>query len=486
MRSDPADYRFVAPGNLQGVMSLLAEQPGEWLPIAGGTDVMVQYAAGKLNGRNLVSIWNLPELQGVQVLAEEIRVGAGCTYTEIRKHEIVGREFPLLARAASWTGGIANQNRGTLGGNIVNASPAADSLPALLAYDAELILVSVRGERRVPYGGFHSGYKKMDLAPYELIRAICIPRVSSDYFQYTRKVGARKAQAISKVCVAGLGKLRAGTNGNVIDEVRVALGSVAPIPLRLTELERAVKGRAIDAELLQFAKRNTMAAIQPIDDIRSTAKYRSVVAGNLVAEFFEQLRMPTHSQGTRMCGAPGLVDVLARWNVVDAATAANEILPCCGSRAWAAAMAARRPLAAEADVLATSDEIWHSPSEAEWLEAFRSHPRIGDTGIGDSGKSGARDLDGKTVKAVGWSEQEQRKVADAAALTKLALADGNREYERRFNRIFIVCATGKSPEEILFILNRRLNNDEASELQEAWEQQRQITHIRLRKWLQSQ
>src|ERR1700688_1525376 len=197
MRSDPADYRFVAPGNLESVMSLLAEQPGEWLAIAGGTDVMVQYAAGKLAGRKLVSIWNLPELQGVRVLAEEIRVGAGSTYTEIRKHEIVGREFPLLARAASWTGGIANQNRGTLGGNIVNASPAADSLPALLAYDAELILISVRGERRLSYAGFHTDYKKTKLAPDELIQAVCLPKRFSEYVCHARKVGSRNAQAIS-------------------------------------------------------------------------------------------------------------------------------------------------------------------------------------------------------------------------------------------------------------------------------------------------
>lgn len=144
-------------------------------------------------------------------------------------------------------------------------------------------------------------------------------------------------------------------------------------------------------------------------------------------------------------------------------------------------MAARRPFAAEAEVLETSDEIWRSLTALDWMEAFCSHPRIG-----ESGNREARELDAKSVKAVGWSEQEQRKVADADNSVKLALADGNREYERRFNRIFIVCATGKSPEEILFILNRRLNNDEASELQEAWEQQRQITHIRLRKWLQSQ
>ena len=160
MRSDPADFQLVAPASLQAVVSLLAEEPGAWLPIAGGTDVMVQYAAGKLSARKLVSIWNLPELRRIEVLSDEIRIGAACTYTDLREHEIVKREFPLLASAAGWTGGIANQNRGTLGGNIVNASPAADSLPALLAYEAELILVSVRGERRIPYLDFHTGYKK--------------------------------------------------------------------------------------------------------------------------------------------------------------------------------------------------------------------------------------------------------------------------------------------------------------------------------------
>ena len=123
---------------------------------------MVQFAAGTLRERKLVSIWNLPELRRVETFPSEIRIGAGCTYTDLREHEVVEREFPMLAKAAGWTGGIANQNRGTLGGNIVNASPAADSLPALLAYEAELILVSARGERRVPYTVFHTGYKKMD------------------------------------------------------------------------------------------------------------------------------------------------------------------------------------------------------------------------------------------------------------------------------------------------------------------------------------
>src|SRR5271165_1206306 len=207
MRSDPADYELVAPQSLSAVVSLLAEQPGQWLPIAGGTDVMVQYAAGKLAARKLVSVWNLPELRRIGVSDDEISIGSGCTYTNLRQHEVVEREFPLLARAARWTGGIANQNRGTLGGNIVNASPAADSLPALLVYEAELILVSARGERRVPYIDFHIGYKKMRLASDELIRAICLARKFADYFHYARKVGARNAQAISKVCMAALARL---------------------------------------------------------------------------------------------------------------------------------------------------------------------------------------------------------------------------------------------------------------------------------------
>ena len=290
MRSDPADYELIAPGNLRAVVSLLADEPGKWLPIAGGTDVMVQYAAGKLPARKLISIWNLPELRAIEISPEEIRIGAGYSYTELREHNVIAQEFPLLASAARWTGGIANQNRGTLGGNIVNASPAADSLPALMVYEAELILVSRRGERRVPYVDFHTDYKKMKLGPEELIRAICLGRRFSNYLHYARKVGARDAQAISKVCVAALGRLRGGVTGSVIDDVRIALGSVAPVPLRLTELERIAKGKPVEPELVQWTRKMTSAAIQPIDDIRSTARYRSAVAGNLIAEFLEQLR----------------------------------------------------------------------------------------------------------------------------------------------------------------------------------------------------
>jgi 2-oxo-4-hydroxy-4-carboxy-5-ureidoimidazoline decarboxylase len=168
-------------------------------------------------------------------------------------------------------------------------------------------------------------------------------------------------------------------------------------------------------------------------------------------------------------------EVLARWNFLPVGTAVNEILPCCGSRAWADGMVARRPLADEVALLAAADDIWRSLTESDWLEAFRSHPRIGE--------SRAPKVAGP--RSAAWSGQEQRRVADAGDSAQVALAEGNREYESRFNRIFIVCATGKSPAEILKILRRRLNNDEHAELHEAAEQQRQITKIRLRKWLQA-
>src|SRR5580658_7858500 len=290
MRSDPSDYQLVAPGSLHDAVSLLAAEPGAWLPIAGGTDVMVQYAAGKLTARKLLSIWNLPELRKIDILPDEIRIGAGCTYTDLREHEFVRRDLPLLASAAQWTGGIANQNRGTIGGNIVNASPAADSLPALLVYDADLILISARGERRLPYLGFHTGYKKTQLLPQELIRAICLPRRFSTHIPYARKVGARNAQAISKVCIAALGLLSSVSAENPrIEDIRIALGSVAPVPLRLVETEKAVRGKAVDRALLTLARQTAMREISPIDDIRSTARYRTTVAGNLIVEFLARL-----------------------------------------------------------------------------------------------------------------------------------------------------------------------------------------------------
>jgi 2-oxo-4-hydroxy-4-carboxy-5-ureidoimidazoline decarboxylase len=167
---------------------------------------------------------------------------------------------------------------------------------------------------------------------------------------------------------------------------------------------------------------------------------------------------------------------LARWNILPQAAAVNEILPCCGSIAWADEMVALRPLPDEGTLLTASDEIWRGLTEADWLEAFRSHPRIGES----------RAPKTASHQSAFWSEQEQRSVAGADDSIKLALAEGNREYERKFNRIFIVCASEKSSRQILEILRRRLENDDQIELREAAEEQRQITQIRLKKWLHSQ
>jgi 2-oxo-4-hydroxy-4-carboxy-5-ureidoimidazoline decarboxylase len=166
-------------------------------------------------------------------------------------------------------------------------------------------------------------------------------------------------------------------------------------------------------------------------------------------------------------------DALARWNSLPLEEAAREILPCGGSNAWATAMAAKRPLPDDGALLRASDEIWRDLSEADWLEAFGSHPRIGES----------RPEQNVAAQSSAWSEEEQKKAATADKAIKTALKWGNREYEHKFGRVFIVCATGKSASEILEILRRRLHNDDATELQQAVEEQRQIMQLRLKKWI---
>jgi len=166
-------------------------------------------------------------------------------------------------------------------------------------------------------------------------------------------------------------------------------------------------------------------------------------------------------------------EVLARWNRLSAEEAAREILPCCGSVAWARGLVERRPIDDDTSLMAASDETWWNLRPSDWMEAFSKHPRIGER------KAPAA----ASPQSAAWSTQEQRNVADAGESVQVALAEGNREYERRFDRVFIVCATGKSASELLEILRRRLRNDDSTELREAAEEQRKITNIRLRRWL---
>ena len=284
MRSHIPSYQLVSATNLEAALEVLAADNGTWKPFAGGTDLMVLLEAGKLPHRNYVNIWNLKELRGIEVSEDSVTLGALTTYTEIQHQPVLRAEFPMLCQAAKETGGIAIQNRGTLGGNIVNASPAADSPPALLAYDAELELVSKAGARRVPYSQFHTGYKQMDLRPDELLRAIRLPRRPAPLIQYYRKVGTRKAQAISKVCFAAAAQIAAGR----VAMVRIALGSVAPIPIRCQRTEQSIELKPLNDETIASALASLASEIAPIDDIRSSEGYRLRVSLNLLDDFLRQ------------------------------------------------------------------------------------------------------------------------------------------------------------------------------------------------------
>jgi CO/xanthine dehydrogenase FAD-binding subunit len=276
MRAYVPEYDLVTPANLNEALALLANEPGKWRPIAGGTDLMVLFEAGKLPWKRLFSIWHLHELRGINVSAEHVTMGALTTYTDVRDNTVLRDEFPLLGEAASWTGGIATQNRGTLGGNIVNASPAADTPPALLVYEAEVQLISSSGARWLPYTEFHTGYKQMQMRNDELLAGIRLVRTGRSWRHYSRKVGTRKAQAISKVCMAALADS---------EETRIAFGSVAPIPLRCRRTEAMLSGQRTTPALIAAARKTLESEIAPIADIRSTRDYRMLVAQNLLEEF---------------------------------------------------------------------------------------------------------------------------------------------------------------------------------------------------------
>ena len=280
MRSYLPHYSLVAPASLPEALALLKSSP-PIRPFAGGTDLMVLLEAGKLAEGGYVGLWNLRELRGISESNDALVLGALTTYTEIARHPVLQAEWPLLCRAAEETGGVATQNRGTIGGNIANASPAADTPPALIVYDAELEIVSSAGSRRVPYDRFHTGYKQMDLRADELIARIHLPKRPVRWRQYYRKVGTRRAQAISKVCMAVASDIEA--NGLVID-IRIAVGSVSPTVVRARAAEAALRGQRLAGARIAAAQAALATEIAPIDDIRSNARYRLHVAGALLRE----------------------------------------------------------------------------------------------------------------------------------------------------------------------------------------------------------
>jgi xanthine dehydrogenase small subunit len=255
--------------SLDDALEILRDEPRT--PVAGATDVYVALNFGTHAATRFLDIWGLDELRGIDVRDDMLVLGALVTYTDLIDAPAVQRWLPMLVDAARQVGGPQIQNRGTVGGNIANGSPAGDSLPVLAAADAVVVLRSLDAERRVPLTGFYTGYRASVMRPDELVVAVEIPRVPGT--QHFRKVGTRAAQAISKVVVAAV---RHGS------EARIAVGSVAPTVVRLHDTERALAGGAS----LDDAMTVLRGEIRPIDDVRSTAAYRLQVTENIVRRFF--------------------------------------------------------------------------------------------------------------------------------------------------------------------------------------------------------
>ncbi len=277
---------LLEPATLAEALQLQADEATRGLPLAGGTDLMVQWESGvRPPPPRALNIKSLPELRELQLDNSTLVIGAGVTHATLRRAPLVCEHAPSLAHAAAEIGGAQIQALGTIGGSIGNASPAGDLAPSLLVADAEVELASVRGARRVPVASFLLGYRKLDLAPDELIVRFHIPVLPPGAREGWRKLGPRAAQAISKV----MGSYRGRIENGRIAQFAVALGSVAPTAIRLRGVEQWLIGRAIDSDTLAGAEQRAADEVHPIADIRSTAEYRRWVSGRLVRSFLEQL-----------------------------------------------------------------------------------------------------------------------------------------------------------------------------------------------------
>ena len=286
MRSHLADFEVIRPTSLEEALGFAATQagkPGGVTPLAGATDLFVPFNAGQLAPTTFLDLQRIPELsQAPRWDGDTYRLHALSTFTDCRRDPRVAEQLPLLVAAARELGALQIQNRATWAGNIANASPAADGVPALLAYEASVELASVRGRRRVPLASYFIGYKKSVRAPDELIVAIDVKVPAPGARHFFRKVGTRRMQAISKVVAAGVLERDAA---GVVTGATLALGSVAPVTVRARHVEAALVGRRIDEATAEEAARAVHEDIAPIDDIRSTRIYRSRIAERLVRVF---------------------------------------------------------------------------------------------------------------------------------------------------------------------------------------------------------
>jgi CO/xanthine dehydrogenase FAD-binding subunit len=277
----PVEPPVASPRSLADAYPLLAD--GNITPIAGGTDLMVALT-GELGEPpdRMLDLWQLDELRGIAIDGDAVVLGALTTYTEIRHSPLCREHLPVLVEAAATIGAVQIQNRGTIGGNVVNASPAGDTLPVLLALDASLVCGSAGGEREVPATAFWPAYRRTALAPDELLLRVRFPLAAGRETRF-RKVGTRRAQSISKVVMA-LSYRAAGTaeTAGPWTGVRLALGSVAPTPIRASATEAVLEGRPPTPETADRAAETLAAELAPIDDVRSTAEYRRLVAARVL------------------------------------------------------------------------------------------------------------------------------------------------------------------------------------------------------------
>lgn len=261
--------RAARPRSLAEALELLARHP-DTLPVAGCTDLMVGEPELRAEPGSVVDLLRIPEIRGVREVEGGIEIGAATTFSEIRRDAAVRRRFPALAAAAAVIGGWQIQNRATIGGNVVNASPAGDSLPVLMALDAVAVVLDAERGREIPYPEFHPAYRRTALEPGELLAWLRLPDPEPGTVQLFHKVGTREAQAISKVVVALAGRVEEGA----IAHYALAAGSVAATPVRLSAVEAEIVGRDATPETAALAGRLAAASVEPIDDVRSTAEYR--------------------------------------------------------------------------------------------------------------------------------------------------------------------------------------------------------------------
>jgi len=277
---------FLAPDRLDDALTFMAERPAP-VVLAGGTDLWPLWTSGAVaRPERVLSLHRLRELRSIEDHGGAIRIGAICTHTDLVRSEWVRQACPALAEAAATIGAIQVQNRGTIGGNIINASPAADLPPPLMADDAEVELASTSGVRTVPLGGFFTGYRQLDRRDDELLVAVRVPRLRDGAHERFRKVGTRRAQAISKV--VGACRITAAADGTVAS-CGLAFGSVAPTTVRLPGVEEWLAGQAPSPAVAVEAERRAAEEVAPIDDLRSSAEYRAYVVGRLVRMWIEEL-----------------------------------------------------------------------------------------------------------------------------------------------------------------------------------------------------